>query len=97
VLISAFSQNQNQANQFAVFFLLPVFPLSGAFASLDQLPAGIRVISNTFPLTHFCRAFRQINLRDAAIGEISGELLFLTAATVITCVGAALLLRRTTD
>jgi ABC-2 type transport system permease protein len=97
LLISAFSHNQTQAIQFAVFFLLPVFPLSGAFASLDQLPAGIRVISNTFPLTHFCRAFRQINMRDAAFAEISGELLFLTAATVITCVGAALLLRRTSD
>jgi ABC-2 type transport system permease protein len=97
LLISAFSHNQTQAIQFAVFFLLPVFPLSGAFASLDALPAGIRVISNTFPLTHFCRAFREINLRDAAFAEVSGELIFMAAATIITCVGAALLLRRTSD
>lgn len=97
LLISAFCHNQTQAIQFAVFFLLPVFPLSGAFASLDALPSSIRFISNTFPLTHFCRAFRQINLRDASFSAISGELIFLTAATIVTCVGAALLLRRTAD
>src|SRR5438309_12076904 len=38
LLISAFSRTQTQAIQFSVFFLLPVFVLSGAFAPLEQLP-----------------------------------------------------------
>jgi ABC-type multidrug transport system permease subunit len=38
LLISAFSRTQTQAIQFSVFFLLPVFVLSGAFAPLQQLP-----------------------------------------------------------
>ena len=97
LLISAFCHNQTQAIQFAVFYLLPVFPLSGAFASIDLLPREVKYLSNTFPLTHFCRAFRDINLRGADIAHIAPELLFLAGATVVTCVGAGLLLRRAAD
>ena len=65
LLISAFSRTQTQAIQLSVFFLLPVFILSGAFAPLEQLPLAIRYLSEFFPLTHFCRAFRLVNLYHA--------------------------------
>ena len=97
LLISAFSATQTQAIQFAVFFLLPVFPLSGAFAPLEQLPASIRFLAQTFPLTHFCHAFRMINLRDAGLSFIAGDLVFLLAGALLTCGGAAFLLRRAED
>ena len=97
LLISAFSATQTQAIQFAVFFLLPVFPLSGAFAPLEQLPESIRSLAQTFPLTHFCHAFRMINLRDAGISFIAGDLVFLLAGALVTCGGAAFLLRRAED
>ncbi|MCE9609397.1 MAG: ABC transporter permease [Chthoniobacter sp.] len=97
LLISAFSATQTQAIQFAVFFLLPVFPLSGAFAPLEQLPESIRFLAQTFPLTHFCHAFRMINLRDADLAFIAGDLVFLLVGALITCGGAAFLLRRTQD
>ncbi len=97
LLISAFSATQTQAIQFAVFFLLPVFPLSGAFAPLEQLPGSIRFLAQTFPLTHFCHAFRMINLRDAGISFIAGDLVFLLAGALVTCGGAAFLLRRAED
>ena len=97
LLISTFCRTQAQAIQFAVFYLLPVFPLSGAFASLDQLPAGVRVISQTFPLTHFCHAFRMVSLGHAGFAAIVGDLCFLFAGAVVTCLGASLLLRRIQD
>ena len=65
LLISSFSRTQTQAIQFSVFFLLPVFVLSGAFAPLEQLPHAVRYISELFPLTHFCRAFRLVNMYRA--------------------------------
>src|SRR5438094_3231806 len=65
LLISAFSRTQTQAIQFSVFFLLPVFVLSGAFAPLEQLPQAVRYISELFQLTHFCRAFRLVNINPA--------------------------------
>ncbi len=97
LLISAFCRTQAQAIQFTVFYLLPVFPLSGAFASLEQLPDSVRVISHAFPLTHFCHAFRLVSLGHAGLSSIVGELGFLLVGAIVTCAGAALLLRRIQD
>ncbi len=94
VLISAFSRTQTQAIQLSVFFLLPVFVLSGAFAPLEQLPRAIRYLSECFPLTHFCRAFRLVNLYRADVGFYSNDLIFLCLGAVVTFFGAAILLKR---
>jgi len=94
LLISAFSRTQTQAIQFSVFFLLPVFVLSGAFAPLGQLPKTIQYISELFPLTHFCRAFRLVNMFHAGLQFYVGDLLVLFAGALITFLGAAFLLKR---
>jgi len=94
LLISAISKTQTQAIQFSVFFLLPVFVLSGAFAPLEQLPRPIQYISEIFPLTHFCRAFRLVNMYHAGPGFYTVDLVVLALGAVVTFVGAALLLRR---
>jgi ABC-2 type transport system permease protein len=97
LLISAICETQSQAIQFAVLYLLPVFPLSGAFAPFDQLPRGIQWLAQAFPLTHFCRAFRLVSLCQAGVAGIAGDLIFLLVGGVVTCLGAALLLRRIQD
>ncbi len=94
LLISAFSRTQTQAIQLSVFFLLPIFILSGAFAPLEQLPLAIRYLSECFPLTHFCRAFRLVNLYRAGPGFYGGDLIFMLVGAIATFVGAALLLKR---
>lgn len=94
LLISTFSRTQTQAIQLSVFFLLPVFVLSGAFAPLEQLPTAIRYLSECFPLTHFCRAFRLVNLYRAGVTFYSGDLIFLFLGAVVTFFGAAILLKR---
>jgi ABC-2 type transport system permease protein len=97
LLISAFSKTQTQAIQFSVFLLLPIMLLSGAFAPLSQLPGSIRIFSELFPLTHFCRAFRSVNMYRADFGFIAADLIALAVGAVITCVGAAYLLRTADD
>jgi ABC-2 type transport system permease protein len=94
LLISAFSKTQTQAIQFSVFFLLPVFVLSGAFAPLQQLPQAVRYLSELFPLTHFCRAFRLVNMYHASPGFYVTDLVVLLAGAIITFIGAAVLLQR---
>jgi ABC-2 type transport system permease protein len=94
LLISAISKTQTQAIQFSVFFLLPVFVLSGAFAPLEQLPQAIRYISEIFPLTHFCRAFRLVNMYHASTAFYAVDLVVLLAGALITFIGAAFLLKR---
>ena len=97
LLISAFCQTQAQAIQFSVFYLLPVFPLSGAFASLDQLPRVVLWVSEAFPLTHFCRAYRIVSLGQQGISAISADLGFLLVGAFIACAGASFFLSRMQD
>ncbi|HEU5246978.1 MAG TPA: ABC transporter permease [Candidatus Udaeobacter sp.] len=94
LVISAFSRTQTQAIQFSVFFLLPVFVLSGAFAPLEQLPTAVRYVSELFPLTHFCRAFRLVNMYDAGARFYVADLAVLLAGALITFLGAGFLLKR---
>ncbi|MFL6527792.1 MAG: ABC transporter permease [Chthoniobacterales bacterium] len=94
LVISAISKTQTQAIQFSVFFLLPVFVLSGAFAPVEQLPAAIRYIAEVFPLTHFCRAFRLVNMYHAPLSYYAPSLIVLSLGAVLTFVGASFLLRR---
>jgi ABC-2 type transport system permease protein len=95
LLISAISRTQTQAIQFSVFFLLPVFILSGAFAPLERLPKAIQYISELFPLTHFCRAFRLVSLYRAPFPYFTLDLVALLFGALITFLGAAFLLKRT--
>ncbi|HEY2103099.1 MAG TPA: ABC transporter permease [Chthoniobacterales bacterium] len=94
LLISAISRTQTQAIQFSVFFLLPVFVLSGAFAPLEHLPPIIQWVAEFFPLTHFCRAFRLVNLYQAGPAFYGIDLVVMLLGAIVTFVGAALLLRR---
>ncbi|HEY2124565.1 MAG TPA: hypothetical protein VGG94_03785, partial [Chthoniobacterales bacterium] len=54
----------------------------------------IRYVSEVFPLTHFCRAFRRVNMYHAGLQFYAVDLLVLLAGAIVTFVGAAFLLRR---
>jgi ABC-type multidrug transport system permease subunit len=92
-LISSISRSQTQAIQYSVFFLLPVFLLSGAFAPVSQLPFGVRIFSYAFPLTYFCHACREINLYGGGITRVMLDLVLLSLSALLTCSIAAYRLR----
>lgn len=93
-LISAISKNQGQAIQLAVFYIMPVFVLSGAFAPLETMPANVRPIAYLFPLTYFCRAFRAALLRQASFADVRIDLLAMSAFVAVTFGASVLVLRR---
>ena len=92
-LVSSFSRTQTQAIQYSVFFLLPVFVLSGAFAPISQLPLGVRIFSYVFPLTYFCHGCREINLYGGGITRVAWDLVLLSLSALLTCSIAAYRLR----
>lgn len=83
LLISAVSATQFQAIQIAVFYVLPVFLLSGAYAPIEAIPAYIRWISYGFPLTYFARALRAVTLRGADLSVVWRDLTILAAFGVV--------------
>ena len=58
---------------------------------------GVRFISELFPLTHFCRAFRLINFQSAGWSYLLGDLAFLLLSTVVCCIVSAFFLQRAQD
>jgi ABC-2 type transport system permease protein len=83
LLISAVSRSQFQAIQIAVFYILPVFMLSGAYAPIEAIPGAIRPISYLFPLMYFCRAVRAVTLRGAGLLLVWKDLVVLAGFVLV--------------
>ena len=83
LLISAVSRSQFQAVQLAVFYILPVFMLSGAYAPVEVIPEAIRPISYLFPLMYFCRAVRAVTLRGADLFLVWKDMAILSGFVLI--------------
>jgi ABC-2 type transport system permease protein len=94
LFISAIARTQTQAMQLSMFLLLPILILSGAFAPLSQLPGPVQVLSSIFPLTHYCHAFRLINIYHADPSLIFGDLSILLLGAVVLLGASTQLLRR---
>jgi len=94
LLISAISRSQFQAIQIAVFYVLPVFMLSGAYAPIEAIPDAIRPISHLFPLMYFCRAVRAVTLRGADLSLVWKDLAILGGFVLIFLYWAVLSFRK---
>jgi len=94
LFISAIARTQTQAMQLSMFLLLPILILSGAFAPLSQLPPAVQVLSSVFPLTHYCHAFRLINIYNADPSLIYSDLVVLFVGAVVLLAASTQLLRR---
>jgi len=94
---STIAQNQLQAMQMTVFFLLPSILLSGFAFPFRGMPVWAQWIGEILPATHFLRVVRGILLKGNGAGEIWPDvwplILFLFVAGSI----ALLRFRRTLD
>jgi len=71
LLITSFVSNINHFNFYFTGFLSPMFFFSGVVFPIDNLPSGIRWMSEIFPLTHSVRLTRALDL-----GTLSPVLIF---------------------
>jgi ABC-2 type transport system permease protein len=94
---STVAENQLQAMQMMVFFLLPSILLSGFAFPFDGMPVWAQWIGEVLPTTHFLRIVRGVLLKDNGFSEIWPDLwpliLFMFAVSVV----AIARFRRTLD
>jgi ABC-2 type transport system permease protein len=79
---------------FGVLNTLLYFP-SGAVYPINGFPAWMRVISKADPFTYAVHAFKELLLKNAGLGAIAYDLIFLLAFTVATMALSTLLFKRT--
>lgn len=89
LLISTAAKTQFQAMQMMVFILLPSILLSGFMFPFDGMPSFAQYIGEALPNTHFIRLTRGIMLRDARLGEMLPDLLYLVGFTLVAMIIAA--------
>jgi len=94
---STLAQNQLQAMQMTVFFLLPAILLSGFAFPFAGMPQWAQVIGEALPATHFLRIVRGILLKDNGLPEIWPNLWPLFVFTFLAGGIALLRFRKTLD
>ena len=81
--ISTLTQNQLQAMQASVFFLLPSILLSGFMFPFRGMPLWAQYLGEALPATHYMRIVRGVMLKGASFGDISGELIAIVGILLI--------------
>jgi ABC-2 type transport system permease protein len=97
LVISTAVSTQFQAMQMTVFILLPSILLSGFMFPFEGMPRFAQLLGEILPNTHYIRITRGIMLREAAIGELDREVLFLALFTLFAMTAAALRFNKRLD
>jgi ABC-2 type transport system permease protein len=79
---------------FGVLNTLLYFP-SGAVYPQQGFPGWMRAIATVDPFTYAVHAFKNLLLKNTGLGAISGDLIYLTAFSVLAMTAATALFKRT--
>ena len=94
LFFSTLAKTQQQAMQMSFFFLLPNILLSGFMFPFEAMPRPAQWLALALPLTHFLRIVRGVVLKGSGLGDVLGELLWLTGILVALVALASLRFRK---
>jgi ABC-2 type transport system permease protein len=94
---STIAQNQLQAMQMSMMFLLPSILLSGFLFPFAGMPTWAQRIGEFLPLTHYLRIVRAVMLKGASLAHLRFDTLALVSLTLIAMTIAITRFRRTLD
>ncbi|GAA5188259.1 ABC transporter permease [Ferrimonas gelatinilytica] len=97
LLISTLAKSQLQAMQMTVFILLPSILLSGFMFPYEGMPVAAQIIAEALPATHFMRCIRGVLLRQAELGDLVPDLIWLGVFTLAGLLLASMRFRKTLD
>lgn len=70
LLISTYSETQQQAMSIAFFFIMIFMLMSGLFTSIDSMPSWAYYIAKCSPVTYFIEVVRMIVLKGSGFADI---------------------------
>jgi len=97
LVISTIAKNQLQSMQMTIFILLPSILLSGFMFPYEGMPIEAQYVSEALPATHFIRLIRGVVLRDVAVVEMTFDMIWLIAFTLIGLLVAAFRFKKSLD
>jgi len=90
LFVSTMVSTQFQAMQATFFLMMPSILLSGFMFPFDGMPVIAQYLGEVLPITHFIRLTRGIMLREAGLGDMPFELIYLGVFSAIAMTAAAL-------
>ena len=82
LLLSTYSETQQQAMSVAFFFVMIFMLMSGLFTSIDSMPGWAQSIANCSPVTYFIEVMRMIVLKGSSFSDIKYHLLIICGFAV---------------
>lgn len=82
LLISTYSDTQQQAMSVAFFFMMIFILMSGLFTSIDSMPDWAYIIAQISPITYFIEVMRMIVLKGSGFANIHYHFLIMIGFAV---------------
>jgi ABC-2 type transport system permease protein len=95
--LSTIAQNQLQAMQMAMMFLLPSILLSGFMFPFAGMPRWAQWVGEFMPLTHYLRIVRAVMLKGSTLADLKFDAFALTGLMLLVMLIAVTRFRRTLD
>jgi ABC-2 type transport system permease protein len=83
LLLSTYSETQQQTMSLAFFFLNVLNMMSGLFTSIESMPQWAKIVTGCFPVSHFIKAMRMIMLKGSNLSEVSFHVLAMVAIGMV--------------
>ncbi len=83
LLLSTYSETQQQAMSLAFFFMMIFILMSGMFTPIDSMPEWAKVISAINPVTYFIEVMRMVVLKGSGLVNIASNFLIMFGFSIV--------------
>lgn len=95
LLISTFSDTQQQAMSVSFFFMMIFILMSGLFTPIDSMPPWAKVITDFNPVTYFIEVMRMVVLKGSGLVHITKHIIVMIGFALFFNVWAIINYRKT--
>ncbi|MEQ9580864.1 MAG: ABC transporter permease, partial [Arenibacter sp.] len=95
LLISTYSQTQQQAMSLAFFIMMIFLLMSGLLTPIESMPGWARFITQIHPVTYFMEVIRMIVMKGSGLAAISKHVYIMLAFAILFNTWAVINYRKT--
>lgn len=95
LLMSTYSQNQQQAMSLAFFIMMIFMMMSGLFTPIESMPEWAQMITKINPVSYFIEVMRLVVMKDSGFREFKSQFFSLCAMALVFNGWAVLNYRKT--
>ena len=96
LLVSTYTETQQQANSLMFLFMMVVNMMGGLYTPIESMPAWAQVITHLFPVSHFIDVMRMVVIKGSGLHDIRMQLFYVFLIGVVFNTWALLNYKKTT-